>query len=171
MYGIHVESSSMTGRLMSNKRYNELRLQMSTGEYGTHTAIKIKTSTLSVIMKSETSTHCYLELNGDSCNVTLRFDRGDTARICGYPQEWLLHDQTDPYDHDSDTTGADLFECDTIPEHVTQYVSKDLECSILQLLLKCVTKQFQDPSWSDSCDDATRQDVINKIENAIKALS
>ena len=132
---------------------------------------QIKASTMSVIMSDSTTVHCYLSVAGEDCNVTLRFDRGNKAVICGYPQTWDIHDvNVDLYDSES-PTGADLYECDAI-EDGRVYVSADDEAVILRKLKRSIEKQFNDFSWMD-CELTLKfqLSILNKINNAVATLT
>ena len=129
----------------------------------------LKASTLSVIMRGATSVHCYLEVNGESCNVSLRFDKGPKAMICGYPQPWIIHDVgVDAYDFES-PTGAEMFEAEAIQDGVT-YISAETETLILKKLKACVARQFRSKDWAESCPKREQIQILKKIERAIKAV-
>lgn len=132
----------------------------------------IKASTLSVILKGSDSVHCYLEVNGESCNVSLRFDRGQRAIICGYPQDWYVHDvEVEQYNCES-PVGREAYECDALPSGAV-YIDAVLEANILRKLKRCVSKQFMDPFWKDYSTPNARQkkSILAKIERAVQRLT
>lgn len=117
----------------------------------------IKASTLSVLLTNSTSVLCYVKIGRESCNLTLRFDRGEDAVLCGYPKQWAVHD----------------FEEDQIPEEELSfdvYVSAQTEKKILSKLLKSLEEQFLDPMFIDHCSNEYREIAIRKIVNTINNL-
>ena len=139
----------------------------------------VKASTMSVILKGETSVSISItlgdEINDDIdnyCNATLRLDRGHRAVVCGYPQEWAVWSEPiDVYDQNS-PKGAEMFE-----EHghcpgdfnYTQYVSRVDEYNILADLKRAVVKQFRDPAWKDHGVSITEKlSVIQKLDEALR---
>lgn len=132
--------------------------------------MKIKATTSSVILSDSVSVHTSVSINGESCNLTLRFDRGDKAQLCGYPRTWDIHDvPVDPYDSES-PTGADLFECDGISSDRV-YISAETDKIIFQKLLRSVYAQFSDCSWMDCSPSLKRQsEILTKIQNSIESL-
>jgi hypothetical protein len=132
--------------------------------------MKIKASTMSVILSDSVSCSVFVEVAGESCNMTLRFDRGDKAQLCGYPETWDIHDvPVDPYDSES-PTGSDLFECDGISSDRT-YISAETEKTILKKLLRSVYSQFSDCSWMDCSPTLERQaEILTKIQNTVEGL-
>lgn len=130
----------------------------------------IKATTLSVIMKDSETVHCYVRAHGEDCNLTLRFDRGAKAMLCGYPETWDIHDvNVDPYDSES-PTGADLFECDAIRDGRT-YISADDEREILKALKRSVARQFRDPMWAEYGVTKRRKEaILRKIQRAVDRL-
>jgi hypothetical protein len=131
---------------------------------------KVKASTMSVISKDSTSVSCFLEVGGESANITLRFDRGEVAQICGYPMDWGIHDvNIDYYDSESPTF-ADLKEADGLEEG-TVYVSPETEVLILKKLKRSVERQFEDCSWMDHELSLEFQlSILNKINAAVERL-
>jgi hypothetical protein len=132
--------------------------------------MRIQAHTLSVIMNDSTTVHCGVDVGNEYTNITLRFDRGPKAMICGYPQSWDIHDvNTDPYDSDS-PTGADLYEADMVDDGRV-YISADTEIKILKKLKRSIEKQFNDCSWMD-CELTLnfQLSILNKINRAIIAL-
>jgi hypothetical protein len=134
---------------------------------------KIKASTISVILPDSESVSCYLDVNGESCNVTLRFDRGSEALICGYPQRWAIHNEdANPYG-DSEVTYADLVLADgeELDGYHDLYISAETEIQILSKLKRSIERQFCDFSWMDCRPSIKRQlEILTKIHNAIEAL-
>lgn len=132
--------------------------------------ISIKASTLSVIHAGAPSVLCYVAIGEESANLTLRFDRGNRATLCGYPQAWDVHDvNIDAYDHDS-PTGEEMYSAHgDIDGQV--YISKQTERAILHKLKKCVENQFVDIAWVESCPPLREKlAILNKIERAIRSL-
>ena len=135
---------------------------------------EIDASTLSVITKGSDTVHCWISVAGEDANITLRFDRGPRAMICGFPHDWVVHDVPDCIYASESPTGREMYECDAIPED-SVYVSADTELELLRILKRCVARQFRDASWKNCCPTpARKQSILNKIQrkiNALKAVS
>lgn len=130
----------------------------------------IKASTISVLLDGSPSVGCSVYVNGEHTNLTLRFDRGPKAQLCGYPMTWNIHDvPVDSYDSDS-PTGADLFECDGIEDDGQPYISANDEATILGKLKNSLKRQFNDPMFLDHCPESQRLERIQQIDAAIKTL-
>lgn len=130
--------------------------------------VKIKASTISVIHTDSTTTCCYLDVNGETCNVTLRFDRGDTAEICGYPMDWGVHDVNVDYYNCESPTYAEIEDSGMdMPE---TYISADIEKSILKKMRTSIVRQFKSKDWHDSCSKIRQTEIIKLIDNAISQL-
>lgn len=130
----------------------------------------IDASTMSVILKDSDTVHCWISVAGEDANITLRFDRGPRAVICGYPQDWYVHDvENDPYNSES-PTGREFYECGAIPDG-SVYVDAGTELELLRILKRCVSKQFKDPDWKDCCPTpARKKSILNKIQRTINSL-
>jgi len=133
--------------------------------------MKIKADTLSVILKGSSTVCCGVSIDGNYTNLTLRFDRGLKAQLCGYPQTWNIHDvPVDQYDSSS-PTGADLQECDGIEDGGQPYISAQTEAEILAKLKRSVAAQFRSKDWSKHCPKREQQTILRKIGRAIEKLS
>lgn len=129
--------------------------------------MKIKAQTLSVILPDSKSVHCYIELGGESCNVSLRFDR-PKAEVCGYPQAWGVYDTPveqynceSPLWEEAEDSGLDMPKV---------YVSREIEATILQKLRASVVKQFKSKDWKDSCPPERQREIVKLINKALCAL-
>lgn len=133
---------------------------------------KIKASTLSVILEGSDSVHCYLQLEHTSCSLTLRFDQGDTAKLCGFPMDWGVHDcNVDYYNYDSPTY-AELVQCDGVLDDGQPYISESDEKIILKQLKKSIENQFANRSLKGFKKPGSKEKItiLSKIKNAIGEL-
>lgn len=131
---------------------------------------RVKAKTMSVILSDSMTTTVWVEVDGESCNLTLRFDRGNNAVLCGFPMSWNIHNvNVDYFDQDSPTAEEcieDGLELDG------PYISKEVEQMIFKKLLQAVYKQFSDCSWMDCCPTVTRKNqIMRKIQRAIERLA
>jgi hypothetical protein len=127
---------------------------------------KIKAQTLSVILPDSNSVHCYLEIDGESCNVTLRFDCGDKATVCGYPMSWGVHDVNVDYYNPESPTYAELVQCDGVID-VPVYVSESVEKAILKKLRASVSRQFRSKDWNKSCPKKRQNQILKMLDNSL----
>lgn len=133
---------------------------------------KITASTLSVLLDPKNSVQAYVELDEESCNVTLRLE-DEKARIAGYPQTWRTWDEViegseNTYE-DAEHDGSIDSIVDEI-EAMDAYVSRETEKEIFMLLKKSLEKQFQDEMFKDQLTAAQKEEAIAKIDLAIRSL-
>lgn len=117
----------------------------------------IRASILSVILKNESSALVYLKIGVESCNLTLRFDRGPIAELCGYPSHWTL------WTDDIDNVYSD-------GTKTTQIEKKD-ECRIMRQLRRALVDQFSDSDWDNDRCDVTRRSILDQMTKAIANLT
>ncbi len=94
----------------------------------------VSASTLSVLMSEKDSVTCFVELNDESCNLTLRFE-DEKARLAGYPGAWKTWDENilgseDQTYEDAENDGTIDSFVDEI-ESMDAYVSRNTEKEIL----------------------------------------
>lgn len=133
---------------------------------------KISATTISVLMNPKGSSQAYIELDEESCNVTLRFEE-EKARIAGYPQTWRVWDEViegseNTYE-DAEHDGSIDSIVDEI-EAMDAYVSRDTEKEIFILLKKSLEKQFQDEMFKDYLTEDQKKEVLEKMDLAIRSL-
>ena len=130
---------------------------------------KIKSNTLSVFQIDSKSILCGVEVNGNYCNISLRFDQGNEATLCGYSQNWAVHDENiEYYNYDSPT----FEECENegIGEFDREvYISRKIESKIFQQLKKQLKKQFDSKEWT-KIPKKRQNEVFKKIDKAIELL-
>jgi hypothetical protein len=120
---------------------------------------KVKADVISVYLGESkkrgdsVSTSVTITHNGktDGANLTLRFDRGDTAVLAGYPQRWALHD-------DEEEGGSEE----------GFFVSKETEKEIFVQLKKSLEKQFS--KNEEKIPEAEIKSVLKKMDKAIAKL-
>tara|TARA_Y100000034_G_C6910321_1_gene424398 strand:- start:18204 stop:18632 length:429 start_codon:yes stop_codon:yes gene_type:complete len=133
----------------------------------------IHADTLSVLLSKSDSITCSVEIDEEYSNVSLRFDRGDSAEICGYPQEWVLW--SDQVTEGSGNTYHDAEMDPTIEsfEHEIEdfvYVSKETEKEIFRQLRKSLERQFEDPEFKDHISQKEKDLALEKIDSAINRI-
>ena len=133
----------------------------------------VSATTLSVLLSATDSITCYVELDGESCNLTLRFD-SDNARLAGYPDGWKTWDEsiTDGEEliyEDAEQDGSIDSFVDEI-ESIDAYVSRYTEKEIFNQLKKSLEKQFADEDLKDQLNAADKESVLEKLDTAIKNL-
>jgi hypothetical protein len=143
---------------------------------------RIHADTLSVLTEGSTSIHCYLRIGAqqddmeNSCNLSVRFDQGDAATICGYPQPWIVHDvPIDQFDSASirgEEYMLDFLDLDDLREQTpfTQYVSRETEIKLLNAVIKGIKRQAANDMFKDHASDQYRAECIGKLKLAIKRL-
>lgn len=135
--------------------------------------MKIKAQTLSVILPDSKSVFCYIEVGGESCNVSLRFDRAK-AEICGYPQAWAVYDTPiEAYNCESPNWEELEFlgELDVSDSRQPPvYVSREIEATILEKLKASVAKQFKSKDWKDTCPKSRQTAILKLIDKALKVI-
>lgn len=133
----------------------------------------VSASTLSVVQNTTDSVTCYVELDGESCNLTLRLD-DEAARLAGYPNSWRTWDELIPgteettYEDAENDGSIDSF-VDEI-ESMDAYVSRETEKEIFSQLKKALQKQFEDEDFKDRLTAKEQSEVLAKIDLAIKKL-
>lgn len=85
-------------------------------------------------------------------NITARWDRDDLVRLCGFPQDFAMHDENE-----------EVVECST-------YISRYMEYVILSDLKRAVQNQFRNKSWKNTLTKEEKQSVLNAFNKAIKTL-
>lgn len=132
----------------------------------------MKASTLSVLLTGSNSIHMYAKKGRESCNLSVRFDKGDEAMICGFPQDWLIHNvNVDYYDYES-PMGRDIeldFKDGEYPQFTT-YISPDDEIDILRAAIRGIKRQAKDDMFKTHSTAEYRAECIAKLEKAIEAL-
>ncbi len=135
----------------------------------------IKANTLSVVMSPTDSVSCYVEIDESSCNLTLRLE-DESARLAGYPSLWRTWDEAIDGDLEGKTYGEAEQDA-TIESFVDEieamdaYVSRETEKEIFSQLRKSLEKQFEDEMFKDQLTQAQKEEVLAKIDLAIKNLS
>lgn len=134
----------------------------------------MKAQTLSVLLDGSSSIHMYIAADAENTtNVSVRFDQGDAATICGFPQAWLMHDQkVDEYDPSS-PIGAEYIEEYGYSAHdqFEAYVSAECEIEILKAAIAGIRRQARDPMFKDRVTKAYRDACIAKCKLKIEALT
>lgn len=133
----------------------------------------VSASTLSVLMSEKDSVTCYVELNDESCNLTLRLE-DEKARLAGYPDAWKTWDENilgsgDQTYEDAENDGSIDSFVDEI-EFFDAYVSRDTEKEIFTQLKKSLEKQFEDEMFKDQLTQAQKESALAKIDLAIASL-
>lgn len=131
---------------------------------------RIQATTLSMILSDSDSVHCYLKIGRESCNVTLRFDQGPSARVCGYPMSWGVYDVNVEYYNYESPTYEDL-ESEGLLD-VPVYVSRETEEKILIKLKKSIEEQFADPFWKDHSTptEQRKTEILEKIQHRLETI-
>ena len=129
---------------------------------------RIKATVLSVIMRDSDSCTVGLTVGDEYTNLTLRFDRGSSAELCGYPMNWGVHNVNVDYYDSSSPTYAELVEADGELEDGQVYISAEDEEWILKCLLQSIKKQFKKGEWLKECPTRSQSKFIRKLETAIK---
>ena len=128
--------------------------------------MRVYANTISVLFTGANSINCYVRLGRkredltNYANVTVRFDRGAKAEVCGYPQSWGVYDcNVEYYNYDSPTfeelDGGDS----------EYYVDRETEVNILKGCMRGIIRQYSDPMFKDNCSGEYRQECLNKILN------
>jgi hypothetical protein len=134
----------------------------------------VKAQTLSVLQKPTDSITCYVELDSESCNLSLRFE-DDEAKLAGYPETWRTWDEkissndSDVTYEDSENDGSLDSMIDEI-ESINSYISRKTEIQIFSLLKKSLVKQFEDEMFKDVLRKDEQEEVLAKIDLAISNL-
>lgn len=131
---------------------------------------KIKAQTLAVVQNENDSITCGLYVGEEYTNITLRFDRGNKAVICGYPQPWLVHDVPVESFNSESPTGKELYSADGVDDEQNVYISESDEEKILLQLKVSLEAQFNDDMFKDRLTKKQKQVVFKKMDNAIEAL-
>ena len=130
----------------------------------------MRATTLSVLLDGSKSIMLGVKHEDEYVNLTLRFDKGEAALICGFPMEWGIHNITvDYYDHDS-PMGLDFEHMHEEDRPFKVYVSADDEIKILRAGIRGIERQAKDPMFRDSATTKFRQECIMKIRKAILEL-
>lgn len=136
--------------------------------------------TMSVLLTNDKSVSCSIKIGkrikndgSNYANLSVRFDQGPIATICGYPHAWLLHDQNvDYYDYDS-PFGREVyldFEDGAYEGRFSHYISPECEIEFLKGVLKGIQRQAKDPMFQDRCSREYRNKCISMIEAKIEEL-
>ena len=135
----------------------------------------IKASTLSVLMNENDSITCYVEINEESCNVTLRLE-DDKARLAGFPADWKTWDEPiDPHSG-NEYTYQDAENDATIEsfvheiESIDVYISRNIEKEIFNQLKQSLVKQFADEMFKDQLSSHQKELALAKIDLAVASL-
>lgn len=134
---------------------------------------KVIASTLSVLLSPKDSILCYLEINDESCNVSLRFE-DDKARIAGYPVSWKIWDEriegNEEYSYEDAENDPSIESPINEIESITVYISRETEKNIFKKLKNSLKKQFEDEMFKDQLTDIQKEEAFNKIDQAIRSL-
>lgn len=124
--------------------------------------IRIKAGALSLLLTSSKSISAYLQIGAlredmaNFTNLTIRFDCGDCAKICGYPELWWL------WDGDDD---SQIEYCDA--EYT---ITAKMEIKLLKKIKESIHKQSKDPMFISSCTEEYRAECLKKIDAAIEDI-
>lgn len=133
--------------------------------------MRTQASTLSVLLEGSKSIHMWVKVGKETCNVSVRFDQGDAATICGYPQQWILHDyHIEEFNSDS-MLGKEYVEdigYELEPGQV--YIDEAIEIKILEAAIRGIRKQAKDPMFKDHATKEFRLKCIEACKRKIKAL-
>lgn len=130
-------------------------------------------TTLSVLQNENDSILCFLDVDGNTCNVNLNFNHDD-ARLLGFPHLWKLHNESvdgnDEFTYEDALTDSSIESIVHEMESIDVYVSKEMEINILQQLKASLLKQFNDEMFKDHLSSAQQEIAISKIDSACKKL-
>lgn len=133
----------------------------------------ISAKTLAVLMKPHDSITCFVEIDEESCNVTLRLE-DDVAKIAGYPQTWRVWDESIPGDEENTYEDAENDpELESMFDEIVSidaYVSRATEKEIFSQLKESLQKQFEDENFKDELTNSEKEEVFKKIDKAIAKL-
>ena len=130
--------------------------------------------TLSVLLHENDSVFCYVILDNETCNLTLRLEN-DKARLAGYPNSWktwdekILGSEGLTYQDAENDGSIDSF-IDEI-EAMDAYVSRETEAEIFKKLKESLKKQFEDEMFANQLTESQKQIALSKIDLAIKNLA
>ena len=119
---------------------------------------KVKATILSVLMQDKDgklkSVTTFVEIKpkgkvAESANLTLRFDQGTAATLCGYPIDWNTWDEPD----------------------VDVFITKEIEREIFKQLEVSLQKQFKGPHAEDALSDTNKNLAITMLRKAINKLN
>lgn len=130
----------------------------------------VEAYTISVVQHPTDSVRCFLQLNEESINLTLRLEN-DTARLAGFPQSWKVWDEEIEYGEEKQYHEIDDSELLDLLHEEAAYVSQSTERKIFEQLKTSLKKQFEDPDFSDKLSKEEKESIFLKIDNAIKALN
>ncbi len=124
----------------------------------------MKASTLSVLLQGSKSVHVWAKTGRHSMNLSVRFDQGPAATICGYPQNAVIWDyQVEQFNSDSPTGREYLDDCGELPKGQF-YVSEEFEIEILKAVIRGIKRQATDPMFKDSATAEFREECIQDCE-------
>jgi hypothetical protein len=136
--------------------------------------IGIKAKVLSVVKNATDPIVCYIEVNDESCNLTLNLD-ADTVTLGEYPAMWRAwsdflvgNDELATYESAEIDGGLDSF-VDEI-EDIVAYVSRSVEKEIYIQLKKSLEVQFQDEGCLSRIKDNEKALILDKLTFTIKQL-
>lgn len=131
----------------------------------------MKASTLSVLTNGSNSIHMWAKTGRHSMNVSVRFDQGVTATICGYPREAILWDyQVDQYDSESPTGREWMEEVGELPLKEQFYISEQDEIEICEAAIRGIQRQAKDKMFKNDATAEFRKECIEMLERKIGLL-
>jgi hypothetical protein len=133
---------------------------------------KVEAKTLSVVMNPQDSVTCYVQLDEESCNLTLRLE-DDVAKLAGYPQSWTVWDEIIPGTSETYGEAEDDASIDSWVNEIESpdaYVSRKTENEILRQLIQSLKIQFLDEMFTDQLSSAQKESVFEKMNKAIQSL-
>jgi len=144
---------------------------------------RIKATTISVLMGNDkglgsVGTHVSVRNKGgaeEGANLTLRFDQGDTATLCGIPRDWATWNEEINSEPGEETSYEDWLGMEgefpaAISDNIAVYMSRGTEKEIFKQLKASLEHQFKDIQFKDKLPDDKKKLALSMMDKAISNL-